>query len=96
MKKFFRSINQKLQKDRVVVNNGKEKRFDSLIKMSDSDRIAYVINAMNSCDEDYMTPRTNCFGAPVCERYDDTTGFIEKLSLKKLPPDSAVFLLYVW
>ena len=56
MKKFLRSIGPKSQKRRIVVDNGQEKEFNSLIEMSASDRAAYIINAMNSCDEDCMTP----------------------------------------
>ncbi len=56
MKKFLRSIGPKLQKRRIVVDNGQEKEFNSLIEMSASDRAAYIINAMNSCDEDCMSP----------------------------------------
>jgi hypothetical protein len=56
MKKFLRSIGPKSQKRRIVVDNGQEKEFNSLIEMSASDRAAYIINAMNSCDEDCMSP----------------------------------------
>ena len=55
MKKFLRSIDSKLQKHIIVAEDNKEKRFNSLIEMSSSDRMAYVINALNSCDEDNMT-----------------------------------------
>lgn len=54
--KFLRSINNKLQKRIIVADNGQERRFNSLIEMPASDRTAYIINAMNSCDEDDMTP----------------------------------------
>ena len=55
MEKFLRSINPKIQKSRIVVENGQEKKYNSLIEMSTGDRMTYIINAMNSCDEEYMT-----------------------------------------
>ena len=55
MKRFLRSINEKLKKHITVVNNGEEKTYNSLCDMPSTDRMEYILTAMNSCDEDNMT-----------------------------------------
>lgn len=59
--KFLRSISGSLGKRiKVIKPNGEDKTYTSVVQMTSAERMAFVIDAMNSCEEE-ISPEQYAF-----------------------------------
>ena len=59
--KFLRSISDSLGKRiKVIKPNGEDKTYTSVVQMTSAERMAFVIDAMNSCEEE-ISPEQYAF-----------------------------------